>query len=116
MICSCQTRSIQFISLCDPQVQLQNILMSKYVEYFMVEVSGWQRKLVVADLVIGTWLVVQRTWAHLQSIFTNSEDIRNQLAHDAEQFQCIHQDFQVLWQSMHELPGCCINTKPCFRV
>ncbi len=70
--------------VCVSQVQLQNILMSKYVEYFMVEVSGWQRKLVVADLVIGTWLAVQRTWAHLQSIFTNSEDIRNQLAHDAE--------------------------------
>ncbi|XP_048056692.1 dynein axonemal heavy chain 11 isoform X1 [Megalobrama amblycephala] len=83
-------------TLEDNQVQLQNILMSKYVEYFMVEVSGWQRKLVVADLVIGTWLVVQRTWAHLQSIFTNSEDIRNQLAHDAEQFQGIHQDFQGL--------------------
>ncbi|KAI2663319.1 Dynein axonemal heavy chain 11 [Labeo rohita] len=83
-------------TLEDNQVQLQNILMSKYVEYFMVEVSGWQRKLVVADLVIGTWLAVQRTWAHLQSIFTNSEDIRNQLAHDAEQFQGIHQDFQSL--------------------
>ncbi|RXN33505.1 dynein heavy chain axonemal [Labeo rohita] len=69
---------------------------NQYVEYFMVEVSGWQRKLVVADLVIGTWLAVQRTWAHLQSIFTNSEDIRNQLAHDAEQFQGIHQDFQSL--------------------
>ncbi|XP_039545600.1 dynein heavy chain 11, axonemal [Pimephales promelas] len=83
-------------TLEDNQVQLQNILMSKYVEYFIVEVSGWQRKLVVADLVIGTWLAVQRTWAHLQSIFTNSEDIRNQLAHDAERFQGIHQDFQGL--------------------
>lgn len=91
--------------MCETQVQLQNILMSKYVEYFMVEVSGWQRKLVVADLVIGTWLAVQRTWAHLQSIFTNSEDIRNQLAHDAERFQGIHQDFQVLCQTMHELPA-----------
>uniref|UniRef100_A0A673MQT0 Dynein axonemal heavy chain 11 n=1 Tax=Sinocyclocheilus rhinocerous TaxID=307959 RepID=A0A673MQT0_9TELE len=89
-------------TLEDNQVQLQNILMSKYVEYFMVEVSGWQRKLVVADLVIGTWLAVQRTWAHLQSIFTNSEDIRNQLAHDAERFQGIHQDFQSLMTSVVE--------------
>lgn len=62
----------------------------------MVEVSGWQRKLVLADLVIGTWLVVQSTWADLQSIFTNSEDIRTQLTHDAERFQGINQDFQVL--------------------
>ncbi|MED6240199.1 hypothetical protein ATANTOWER_017419, partial [Ataeniobius toweri] len=78
------------------QVQLQNILMSKYVEYFQAEVSGWQRKLMVADLVISSWMSVQRTWAHLNSIFTNSDDIRCQLANDAERFQGIHTDFQSL--------------------
>lgn len=78
-----------------PQVQLQNILMSKYVEYFQSEVSGWQRKLMVADLVISTWMSVQRTWAHLNSIFTNSDDIRCQLANVAELFQGIHTDLQV---------------------
>lgn len=69
--------------------------MSKYVEYFQAEVSGWQRKLMVADLVISSWMCVQKTWAHLHSIFTNSDDIRCQLAHDAELFQGIHTDFQV---------------------
>ncbi|KAL7826037.1 hypothetical protein SRHO_G00337750 [Serrasalmus rhombeus] len=83
-------------TLEDNQVQLQNILMSKHVEYFLAEVSGWQRRLMLADLVIATWLAVQRTWAHLQSIFTNSEDIRNQLARDAERFHGIHLDFQEL--------------------
>ncbi|XP_068196033.1 dynein axonemal heavy chain 11 [Antennarius striatus] len=83
-------------TLEDNQVQLQNILMSKYVEYFQAEVSGWQRKLMVADLVISSWSSVQRTWAHLNSIFTNSHDIRCQLANDAERFQGIHADFQSL--------------------
>ncbi|XP_064167563.1 dynein axonemal heavy chain 11-like [Anguilla rostrata] len=83
-------------TLEDNQVQLQSILMSKYVEYFLVQVSTWQRKLMVADLVISIWMSVQRTWAHLQSIFTNSEDIRNQLAQDAVRFQGIHLDFQAL--------------------
>lgn len=69
--------------------------MSKYVEYFQAEVSGWQKKLMVADLVISSWMSVQRTWAHLNSIFTNSHDIRSQLANDAERFQGIHTDFQV---------------------
>lgn len=69
--------------------------MSKYVEYFQAEVSGWQKKLMVADLVISSWMSVQRTWAHLNSIFTNSHDIRCQLANDAERFQGIHTDFQV---------------------
>nr|XP_043887070.1 dynein axonemal heavy chain 11 [Solea senegalensis] len=81
-------------TLEDNQVQLQNILMSKYVEYFQAEVSGWQRKLMVADLVISSWMSVQRTWAHLNAIFTNSHDIRCQLASDAERFQGIHADLQ----------------------
>ncbi|XP_020566647.2 dynein heavy chain 11, axonemal-like [Oryzias latipes] len=83
-------------TLEDNQLQLQNILMSKYVEFFQAEVSGWQRKLMLADLVIASWMSVQRNWAHLNSIFTNSHDIRSQLAHDAEQFQGIHSDFQTL--------------------
>ncbi|KAJ8011706.1 hypothetical protein DPEC_G00061030 [Dallia pectoralis] len=81
-------------TLEDNQVQLQNILMSKYVEYFQTEVSSWQKRLMVADLVISSWMSVQKTWAHLNSIFTNSHDIRSQLAHDAERFQGIHSDFQ----------------------
>uniref|UniRef100_W5MKY4 Dynein, axonemal, heavy polypeptide 9 like n=1 Tax=Lepisosteus oculatus TaxID=7918 RepID=W5MKY4_LEPOC len=83
-------------TLEDNQVQLQNILMSKYVEYFLVQVTTWQKKLMVADQVISIWMAVQRTWAHLQSIFTNSEDIRNQLAHDAKRFEGIDLDFQNL--------------------
>ncbi|KAM4626866.1 dynein axonemal heavy chain 11-like [Discoglossus pictus] len=83
-------------TLEDNQVQLQNILMSKYVEYFLVEVSSWQKKLTFADMVISVWLEVQQTWAHLQSIFANSEDIRNQLPEDAKRFEGIDQDFKDL--------------------
>ena len=80
--------------------------MSKYVEYFQAEVSGWQRRLMVAALVISAWMSVQRTWAHLNSIFTNSHDIRSQLARDAERFQGIHSDFQVdiLHKTQHTNP------------
>uniref|UniRef100_H3ASB2 Dynein, axonemal, heavy polypeptide 9 like n=1 Tax=Latimeria chalumnae TaxID=7897 RepID=H3ASB2_LATCH len=83
-------------TLEDNQVQLQNILMSKYVEYFQVEVSSWQKKLMIADLVISTWMEVQQTWAHLQSIFANSEDIRNQLSEDAKRFDGINLDFKEI--------------------
>ncbi|XP_075466168.1 dynein axonemal heavy chain 11-like [Ascaphus truei] len=83
-------------TLEDNQVQLQNILMSKYVEYFLMEVSRWQKKLLVADMVISVWLEVQQTWAHLQSIFANSEDIRNQLPEDAKRFEGIDLDFKDL--------------------
>lgn len=63
----------------DSQVQLQNLMMSKYIAFFLEDVSGWQKKLSTADAVISAWFHVQRTWSHLESIFMGSEDIRAQL-------------------------------------
>lgn len=63
----------------DNQVQLQNLMMSKYIAFFLEEVSGWQKKLSTADAVISIWFDMQRTWSHLESIFIGSEDIRAQL-------------------------------------
>lgn len=63
----------------DNQVQLQTLMMSKYIAFFLEEVSGWQKKLSTADAVISIWFDVQRTWSHLESIFIGSEDIRAQL-------------------------------------
>lgn len=63
----------------DNQVQLQNLMMSKYVAFFLEDVSSWQKKLSTADAVISTWFEVQRTWSHLESIFIGSDDIRAQL-------------------------------------
>nr|XP_015213314.1 PREDICTED: dynein heavy chain 11, axonemal [Lepisosteus oculatus] len=83
-------------ALEDNQVQLQAILQSKHVEHFLEQVSGWQRRLTVADSVILIWLEVQRTWAHLESIFIGSEDIRGQLPQDAGRFDGIDADFKEL--------------------
>jgi len=77
------------------QVQLQNMLTSKYIDHFLDEVTVWQKKLSTADQVIGIWFEVQRTWSHLESIFIDSEDIRAQLPQDAERFDNIDSDFKV---------------------
>lgn len=66
-------------TLEDNQVQLQNLMTSKYISFFLEEVSTWQRKLSVSDSVISIWFEVQRTWSHLESIFIGSDDIRSQL-------------------------------------
>ncbi|XP_075778340.1 dynein axonemal heavy chain 11 isoform X2 [Pelodiscus sinensis] len=88
-----------FETLENNQVQLQTILQSKYVEYFIEQVTSWQRTLNVADSVIFIWMEVQRTWSHLESIFIGSDDIRNQLPKDAKRFDGIDADFKEL---MHE--------------
>ena len=77
------------------QVQLQNLMTSKYIAYFLDQVSGWQKKLSTADSVITIWFEVQRTWSYLEAIFIGSEDIRSQLPEDSKRFEGIDIDFKV---------------------
>ncbi|XP_049749389.1 dynein axonemal heavy chain 11 isoform X2 [Elephas maximus indicus] len=85
-----------FETLEHNQVQLQTLLQSKYVEYFIEQVLSWQNKLNIADSIIFIWMEVQRTWAHLESIFVCSEDIRIQLVKDARRFDGINAEFKEL--------------------
>uniref|UniRef100_A0A8C5XER9 Dynein axonemal heavy chain 9 n=1 Tax=Microcebus murinus TaxID=30608 RepID=A0A8C5XER9_MICMU len=89
----------------DNQVQLQNLMMSKYVAFFLEEVSGWQKKLSTADAVISIWFEVQRTWTHLESIFIGSEDIRAQLPQDSKRFEVIDADFKELAYDAQKTPN-----------
>ncbi|XP_070417196.1 dynein axonemal heavy chain 9 isoform X3 [Equus przewalskii] len=89
----------------DNQVQLQNLMMSKYIAFFLEEVSGWQKKLSTADAVISIWFDVQRTWSHLESIFIGSEDIRAQLPQDSKRFEGIDLDFKELTYNAQKTPN-----------
>lgn len=79
----------------DNQVQLQNMLSSKFVGHFYNEVASWQTKLNTADRVINLWLEVQRTWAYLEAIFIGSDDIRTQLPEDTRRFEILDREFKV---------------------
>ena len=78
------------------------MMTSKFVGYFLEEVSDWQKKLSTADSVITIWFEVQRTWSHLESIFIGSEDIRAQLPEHSKQFDTIDADFKV------DIRHCCL--------
>lgn len=92
-------------TLEENQVQLQNLITSKYIAYFLEEVSAWQYKLGLADQVITLWFEVQRSWMHLESIFMSSEDIRKQLSKDSERFDSIDKDFRELMDEMAQVPN-----------
>uniref|UniRef100_A0A8C3GPM7 Dynein axonemal heavy chain 17 n=1 Tax=Cairina moschata TaxID=8855 RepID=A0A8C3GPM7_CAIMO len=92
-------------TLEDNQVQLQNLMTSKYLAFFLQEVSGWQQKLSTTDSVISIWFEVQRTWCHLESIFIGSEDIRSQLPEDSKQFDSIDKDFKELMADAVKTPN-----------
>ena len=88
-------------TLEDNQVQLQNLMSSKYVAHFLGEVSSWQSKLSVADSVISIWFEVQRTWTHLESIFIGSEDIRSQLPEVTDKYLCTQTEQNHLHAHTH---------------
>ena len=83
-------------TLEENQVQIQNMMTSKYISYFIEEISAWQKKLSIVDTVISLWFDVQRTWSHLESIFIGSEDIRRQLPVDSKRFDDIDEEFKGL--------------------
>ena len=91
----CSLFHIFFALIFFTQVQLQNMMTSKFVGYFLEQVSGWQKKLSNADAVITIWMEVQRTWSHLESIFIGSDDIRAQLPTHSKTFDTIDSDFKV---------------------
>ena len=76
------------------------MMASKYISYFLEEISAWQKKLSMVDQVISLWFDVQRTWSHLESIFIGSEDIRKQLPVDSQRFDEIDTEFKVLMKQM----------------
>ncbi|XP_065549706.1 dynein axonemal heavy chain 17 [Lathamus discolor] len=92
-------------TLEDNQVQLQNLMTSKYLAFFLQEVSSWQYKLSTADTIISIWFEVQRTWSHLESIFIGSEDIRSQLPEDSKHFEAIDKDFKELMADAVKTPN-----------
>ena len=92
-------------TLEENQVQVQNMLTSKFIGYFLEDISKWQKTLCLVDHVITLWFDVQRTWSHLESIFVGSEDIRLQLPTDSKRFDDTNAIFKVLLKEMASVPN-----------
>ena len=60
--------------------------------------TNWQKKLGTVDVVLNTWLDVQKKWQALESIFVGSADIRVQLPEDSKRFDVVNADFQASHQ------------------
>lgn len=92
-------------TLEENQVALQNMMTSKFIDFFLDEVSDWQNKLSNADQVINVYFEVQRKWSYLESIFIGSEDIRSQLPEDSRRFEKIDKEFKQVLSEMLQTPN-----------
>eukprot|EP01135_Chromosphaera_perkinsii_P008680 Nk52_evm13s1444 gene=Nk52_evmTU13s1444 len=92
-------------TLEENQVTLQGLITSKFVAFFLEEVTKWQKTLSTVDSVLSAWMDVQRTWSHLESIFIGSEDIRKQLPGDSKRFDGIDKDFVEIMADAAKTPN-----------
>ena len=81
-------------ALEDNILNLQNIASSKYVRAFAARVKKWEKDLNLINDVIDIFLLVQRKWMYLESIFNGSEDIRQQLNEEAKKFDRINNHYK----------------------
>ncbi|XP_004753142.1 dynein axonemal heavy chain 10 isoform X1 [Mustela putorius furo] len=80
-------------SLDDNTVNLQSISGSRFVGPFLQTVHKWEKTLSLIGEVIEIWMLVQRKWMYLESIFIGG-DIRSQLPDEAKKFDNIDRIFK----------------------
>ncbi|XP_063171723.1 dynein axonemal heavy chain 10 [Candoia aspera] len=79
--------------LDDNAVNLQSISGSRFVAPFLATVHNWEKTLSLIGEVIEVWMIVQRKWMYLESIFIGG-DIRSQLPEEAKKFDNIDRIFK----------------------
>ncbi|XP_021113286.1 dynein heavy chain 10, axonemal isoform X3 [Heterocephalus glaber] len=79
--------------LDDNVVNLQSISGSRFVGPFLQTVHKWEKTLSLIGEVIESWMLVQRKWMYLESIFIGG-DIRSQLPEEAKKFDNIDRVFR----------------------
>lgn len=87
------------------QVQIQNMVSNKYVDFYLDKVLEWQAKLSNADQVINSWFELQRKWVYLESIFIGSEDIRKQLPDHSKRFDTVDRSFKEILRDFEANPN-----------
>ena len=81
--------------LDDNAMNIQSMSASSYVGPFLEHVQRWEKRLSHISEVVDVWMVVQRKWMYLESIFIGG-DIRMQLPEEAKKFDSIDKTFKKI--------------------
>jgi dynein heavy chain len=82
---------------------LQTLSASKYVRAIKDQVAKWEKDLNTIMDTIDQWMIVQRKWMYLESIFGN-DDIKQQLPEEAKKFGKTDISFQKIMASTNGNP------------
>ncbi|XP_062874230.1 dynein axonemal heavy chain 10 [Trichomycterus rosablanca] len=97
-------------NLDDNAMNLQSMAGSRFVGPFLSIIQQWEKSLSLISEVIEVWMLVQRKWMYLESIFIGG-DIRSQLPEEAKKFDGIDKTFKKIMSDTMRDPGikkCCL--------
>eukprot|EP00796_Vickermania_ingenoplastis_P010528 gene10529-7314_t len=86
--------------LDDHQIELQTIMASRFVAPVKDKVESWIKNLRLVSDVIEEWITLQKNWMYLEFIFS-SDDIKEQLPEESEQFSVVDRLFRSLTSKAH---------------
>ncbi|CAJ1068269.1 LOW QUALITY PROTEIN: dynein heavy chain 10%2C axonemal [Xyrichtys novacula] len=85
-------------------MNLQSMAGSRFVGPFLGPIQQWEKDLSLISETIEVWLLVQRKWMYLESIFIGG-DIRSQLPEEAKKFDKIDQRFRDIMSETVRVPN-----------
>ncbi|XP_061907301.1 dynein axonemal heavy chain 10-like isoform X1 [Entelurus aequoreus] len=91
-------------------MNLQSMAGSRFVGPFLCTIQQWEKDLSLISETIEVWLLVQRKWMYLESIFIGG-DISSQLPEEAKKFDNIDKRFKDIMNDAHNNPNikrCCL--------
>ncbi|XP_056232067.1 dynein axonemal heavy chain 10 [Seriola aureovittata] len=91
-------------------MNLQSMAGSRFVGPFLGTIQQWEKDLSLISETIEVWLLVQRKWMYLESIFIGG-DIRSQLPEEAKKFDNIDKKFKEIMTDTVKGPNikrCCL--------
>ena len=108
----------------DMGLNLQSMMASRFVRPFADEVRKWEQRLSLVSECIEIWMLVQRKWMYLESIFMDSDDIRHQLPQVGVSSNAATRtinDQNIHWYTRYMLesfaadsPACCFSAAGAF--
>ena len=85
-------REEDFECLEEHQLQVNNMLLSKYVGYFEKTVEAWKQDLGSIYDVVQLLIEVQKSWSFLENLFIGSQEVQRELPNESKQFEQINVD------------------------
>ena len=85
-----------FETLEEHQLNINTMLLSKYIAYFEKDVEKWKQDLGSIYDIVQLLSEVQKTWSFLENLFIQSEEVKKELPHESEQFVGIDRDMKEI--------------------